>query len=74
MASRRAAKKRGPGRPAGPADQVRRNRITATFTDGELEDLEHRAVKADLAIARIIHQVLSEALGWNRDRRRHGAR
>ncbi len=64
MGTRR--KKKRVGRPPRPPEQVRRNRITSTFTDRELADLQRRAEKASLPVAKVIHRALAEALGWLR--------
>jgi hypothetical protein len=52
-----------------PPKQVRRNRVTTTFTDREPTDLRRRPDKAGLPVAKIIDQAVAEALGSSRWRK-----
>ncbi len=50
------------GRPPGPAEQVRRNRVTATFTDAELKTLEKLADQKGLPVGTVLYQIAKRAL------------
>ena len=64
--SKRGEKRRGPGRPPGPLEQLRRNRLTIMLTDGELEQIRQLAEEEDSHVGTLAHGVLSK---WLRRRR-----
>jgi hypothetical protein len=64
-----ATKKRGTrakmGRPkgsGGPPESVRRNRVTATFTDAELADLERMAAAREVPVGTLLYEFAKRAL------------
>jgi hypothetical protein len=60
VAARRRAVRMG--RPPGPPESVRRNRVATTLTDAELQALEKLAVNRGLPLGTLIHELLARAL------------
>jgi len=50
------------GRPPGPPEQVRRNRVTTTLTDAELRTLERMAVNRGLPAGTMLYELVKRAL------------
>lgn len=44
------------GRPPGPPDRVRRNRITITVTDGDLEQLQRLSKERKVPVGTLIYE------------------
>jgi len=61
MAARRKAKRMG--RPPGPPEQVRRHRVTTTFTDDELATLERMAEERGLPVGTMLYEFVRRRLG-----------
>ena len=55
-------RKKRVGRPAGPPESVRRNRVVAFITDAELAKLHRMADQKDSPLATVVYQLLSGAL------------
>ena len=51
------------GRPAGPPENVRRNRLTLLFTDAELAALEALARRRGRPVGTAAHELVTRALG-----------
>ena len=66
MATRRKPKAGGQrrklGRPPGPPENVRRNRIFAQVTDAELEKLERLADEQDRPLSTVVYEILARSL------------
>ena len=56
------------GRPPGPPERVRRNRVTFTVTDSELADLERLADEQGLPVGTFIYQIVARSLARRRKR------
>lgn len=52
------------GRPPGPPELVRRNRVTTTFTDAELEKLERLAAHQGVPVGTLLYNTVKRALRW----------
>ncbi len=50
------------GRPPGPPENVRRNRVMTTFTDGELEQLERLSQRERIPLGTLIHRTVKRGL------------
>jgi hypothetical protein len=50
------------GRPPGPPEQVRRNRVTTTLTDAELAALEKVAADRGVPIGTALYQLVKRSL------------
>lgn len=50
------------GRPAGPPEKVRRNRLTITVTDAELEKLQRKAAAEGRPFGTVAYELFSRAL------------
>ena len=50
------------GRPAGPPETVRRNRVVTFLTDAEFEKLEALADEKDEPLSAVLYEILSRAL------------
>ena len=50
------------GRPPGPPEKVRRNRITTFLTDAEFAKLERLADRDDVALSAAAYEILARAL------------
>ena len=50
------------GRPAGPPESVRRNRVTFTLTDAELVKLQELAAEKDLPAGTVAYTIIAKAL------------
>ena len=50
------------GRPPRPAEQVRSNRVTATFTDVELKQLTKLADKKGVPVGTLLYQLARRSL------------
>jgi len=50
------------GRPAGPPEDVRRNRVVVMVTDGELAKLHRLADARDLPLGTIAYELLARSL------------
>ena len=59
---RRGGPRRGAGRKPGPVEQVRRNRVTTTFTDAELRKLEQMAKARDLPTGTMLYELVRRSL------------
>lgn len=66
---RRGGPRLGAGRPAGPAESVRRHRTTVLLTDAEQAELEALAAERQLPPGTVVYQIVRRALA----RRRGGA-
>ena len=55
MAARKRLKM---GRPAGPPEDVRRNRVATTFTDGELRELERMADERRIPVGTLLYELV----------------
>lgn len=57
-------KKKAPrmGRPPGPPEKVRRNRVTTTLTDAELDELERLAGERGIALGTMLYELVKRAL------------
>lgn len=51
------------GRPPGPPEQVRRNRVTTTLTDAELRALERLAAERGVPAGTALYQLVKGKLG-----------
>ena len=60
MAQKKARKRMG--RPPGPPEQVRRNRIATTLTDGELARLDELAADRGVPLGTMLHELVRRAL------------
>lgn len=54
--------RKGAGRRPGPESEVRRNRVTITLTDAELEKLKRWAEERDLPTGTVAYEVVARAL------------
>jgi len=64
-----AARKKGAvrmGRPPGPPESVRRNRVGTLVTDGELVELQRLADARGVPIAAIIYEAVKRTLARRR--------
>ena len=61
--TRAGSQRRKMGRPAGPAEKVRRNRVVVFVTDSELAQLHRMADKKDLPLGTVLYQIIARALG-----------
>ena len=52
------------GRPPGPPELVRRNRVTLTVTDAELERLERLAAQKGVPLGTLLYNTVKQALRW----------
>ena len=52
----------GSGRPKGPREQVRRNRVVVMLTDGELSKLEEIAGERGLPLGTAAYEIVGRAL------------
>lgn len=50
------------GRPAGPTERVRRNRVAVMLTDAELEQLERLAIRDGKPLGTVAYEVLARGL------------
>ncbi len=50
------------GRPRGPAENVRRNKVGTTLTDAERELLEHIADERGVPVSVVIYELISRML------------
>ena len=50
------------GRPAGPPEKLRRNRVVAMVTDAELAKLHRLTDDKDLPLSTIVYEILARAL------------
>lgn len=50
------------GRPPGPPEQVRRNRVAVMLTDAELAQLERLAADQAVPLGTALHRLVSRAL------------
>ena len=50
------------GRPPGPPEKVRRNRVATTLTDAELASLERLAAERGLPIGTALYELVKRAL------------
>jgi hypothetical protein len=50
------------GRPPGPPESVRRNRVATTLTDAELEQLERLAADRGVPVGTALYQLVKRAL------------
>ena len=66
MASRKKPRAGGQrkrvGRPAGPPENVRRNRVIAQLTDAEFKKLHRLAEKRDLPVGTLVYEILARSL------------
>ena len=51
------------GRPPGPPEQVRRNRIATTLTDAEMRALERLAAERGVPTGTALYQLVKRKLG-----------
>lgn len=57
------------GRPPGPPEKVRRNRIGLTVTDAELEQLGRLADEAGLPLGTLLYGLVKQAVNRKRTQR-----
>ncbi len=50
------------GRPAGPPELVRRNRVVAQVTDAELAQLERRADEQGVPLSTVVYRLVAKGL------------
>ena len=50
------------GRPAGPREKLRRNRVVAMVTDAELAKLDRMAEAKDLPLGTVVYEIVAQAL------------
>ncbi len=50
------------GRPPGPPESIRRNRVVTLLTDAEFEKLTKIADKKDKSVSALVHQIVSRYL------------
>ena len=62
MAAKWGGPRRGAGRRPGPAEAVRRNRVTFTLTDAELEKLCDLAEERDLPLGTAAYEIVERVL------------
>ena len=60
--SKRGGRKPGAGRPAGPPEAVRRNRVTLFLRDDEAAELAELAEDEGLPLATVAYQLFADAL------------
>ncbi len=60
--TRAGGKRKRVGRPAGPPETVRRNRVVAFVTDAELSKLHRISDERDLPMATVVYQLLVASL------------
>jgi len=65
MAARKA-KRPKLGRPPGPPEQVRRNRLVLTLRDSDLEALQRIADERAMPVGTVAYQILARGLGRTR--------
>ena len=58
--------KRRLGRPPGPPETVRRNRVVTLLTDTEFEELTHIAYDQGESVSALVHQIISRYLARHR--------
>jgi len=56
----------GAGRPKGPPEAVRRNRVVVMLTDGELEKLHRVAAQKSLPLGSMAYELVARGLGRRR--------
>ena len=64
-ARKKTGRRKRMGRPkgtGGPPEKVRRNRVTTTFTDAELEALERLADERDLPVGTMLYELVKRRL------------
>jgi hypothetical protein len=57
-------RREGAGRKPGPPELVRRNRVTFTVTDRELEQLQALAGERELPLGTLAHRIIARAMRW----------
>lgn len=62
MAGKQREHRRKVGRPPKPLEEARRNRLTITLTDGQLEKLRSIAEAKNLPLGSVAHELVARAL------------
>ena len=62
MKGRHGGPRKGSGRPAGPPEQVRRNRVVVMLTDAELAKLSALAEERDLPLGTAAYEIVARSL------------
>ena len=66
MAVKKRERHRKVGRPPKPLDEARRNRLTITLTDGELERIRAIADAQGLPLGTVVHELVARSLSRRR--------
>jgi len=66
MAGKNRERSRKVGRPPKPLDEARRNRLTITLTDAEIEAIRAIAEARGLPLGSVVHELVARALARRR--------